>query len=632
MRGFRTAVIVPGVVLLGLLAGCSTPAPQSSGVSTSAKPGLNEAGEGNGSFTDSYPLPDCTGQDPASCSYDGFDPAVDGFSFANWGGEGNLGATELIALFGKRAACAKVTRDGCVLYPAARQWAAQINESMAGGHCEGMAVMAARLFRGDAKPTDLDPAAAATFGLTQDDPDVARAIDVWFATQYLAPVEKAYAAFSKYQPSEIAAELAAGLQRGDGYTMGIYSEAGGHAVTPIAVTPDGDRIAVSVYDNNFPGTVQRIMIDPASEHWSYAMGSTNPDAPSDGWEGGVGTIDLTPMDSRALPAPAPFANRRSRGAAGRTANTSELLVTSPDPDARLGFMLTINGQTYDTTDPTVALPAGVVARSVLGAVRSGKGMKVSVDGSLVTSFKAAPTPANGGPAQPPVTMSVDSGSSPRVTLRQDADESGEDDASMSVDSSGSIDVAAADGADAEVNVSNGVSSVDFPLPDGIDMSVDPGEQDGVADVGFVDEDGNIVGTYEVDDETEDGSVVDSTAVFDSDSGDFDVTSEDAEVFYVSAEVFAMLVPGARYNDKVVPGVAEYDPDTGALILPDGYEEPEYYDESGSDSSDSTDESDGDYVEPDIIDETDSDGSDSTGGDEVSGDGVSANPTGDDPAG
>jgi len=626
------AVVVPSAVLLGLLAGCSPAAPQSSLESPSTNAGLNAEREDEESFADSYPLPDCTGQDPAACSFNGFDPAVDGFSFANWGGEGQLGATELIALFGKRAACAKVKRNRCVLYPAARQWAAQINESMAGGHCEGMAVMAARLFRGDAKPTDLDPAAAATFALAQDDPDVARAIDMWFATQYLAPVEKAYTAFQKYQPSEIAAEVAAGLQRGDGYTMGIYSQDGGHAVTPIAVSRDGDRIAVSVYDNNFPGTVQRIMIDPASEHWSYAMGSTNPDAPSDGWEGGVGTIELTPMGSRALPAPAPFADRKRRGTLGGTATTSELLVTSPDPAARVGFALTIDGQTYDTTDPTVVLPAGVVARPVLGAVRSGKGMRVTVDGSLVKSFKAAPTPANGGPAQPPVTMSVDSGSSPRVTLRQDADESNEDDASMSVDSSGTIDVAASDGSDAEVNVSNGVSSVNFPLPDGIDMSVDPGEQDGVADVGFVDEDGNLVGIYPVDDETEDGSVVDSTAVFDSDSGDFDVTSEDAEVFYVSAEVFAMLVPGARYDGKVVPGVAEYDPDTGELVLPDGYEEPEYYDESGSDSSDSTDESDGEYVEPDIIDETDSDGSDGTGGDGVSGDGVSANPTGDGPAG
>lgn len=142
------AVVVPSAVLLGLLAGCSPAAPQSSLASSSPIAGLNAERGDDESFADSYPLPDCTGQDPAACSYNGFDPAVDGFSFANWGGEGQLGATELIGLFGKRAACAKGRGNRCVLYPAARQWAAQINESMAGGHCEGMAVMAARLFRG----------------------------------------------------------------------------------------------------------------------------------------------------------------------------------------------------------------------------------------------------------------------------------------------------------------------------------------------------------------------------------------------------------------------------------------------------------------------------------------------------
>lgn len=602
MQGIRTAAVLPSVVLLFLLSACGAATPASVPGSLSTNPEFAASAGDEGGPADGYPLPDCTGQDPSDCSYAGFDPDVDGFSFENWGGIGQLGATELIALFGEQAVCAKVEKNGCVLYPAARQWAAQVNESMAGGHCEGMAVMAARLFRGDVRPSDLDPAAGATFGLAQEDPDVQRAIDLWFATQFLAPVQEAYQAFQKYQPSEIAAELAAGLQRGDGYTMGIYSPDGGHAVTPIAVTWEGERIAVSVYDNNFPGTVQRIMIDPAKEYWSYAMGSTNPDAPSGGWEGGVGTIELTPMGSRALPAPAPFADGPSKQSA-----TRELLVTSPDPTARVGFLLTIDGQTYDTTDPTVVLPTGVVARSVLGAVRSGKGMKVTIDKRMVQSFKASPATRQAGAGQPPITMSIDSGGSPRITLRQDAVESREGGAWISMGANGTINLAADDGADAQVNVSNGLNGVDFPLPDGVDMSVDPGERDGVASVEFIDAGANVIGAYEVDDETDSGSVVDSSAVFDATSGDFDVTSQEAEVSFVSAEVFALLVPGARYEGKVVPGAAEYDPETGELILPEGYEEPEYVDESGSDepaSPDSADDADGEYVEPDIIDDTD----------------------------
>ena len=110
--------------------------------------------------------------------------------------------------------------------------------------CVVMAVMAARLFRGDIDPQDLDPAAESTFDLVLEDPDVESAIDTWWATQLLAPVQQAYPAFHEHRPSEIAAELAAGLQRGDGYTLGIYSPAGAHAITPFATTREGNRIAI----------------------------------------------------------------------------------------------------------------------------------------------------------------------------------------------------------------------------------------------------------------------------------------------------------------------------------------------------------------------------------------------------
>ena len=54
-------------------------------------------GNGELAFANSHPLPNCAGQDPSSCTYVGFDPAVDGFSFENWGSEpGNLGASDLI--------------------------------------------------------------------------------------------------------------------------------------------------------------------------------------------------------------------------------------------------------------------------------------------------------------------------------------------------------------------------------------------------------------------------------------------------------------------------------------------------------------------------------------------------------
>jgi hypothetical protein len=532
----RMTALVPIAVLACVLAACSSettepagaPSSETSDVNTAPEtPEVNAAAEVGVPTQDGYPLPTCSGQDPASCTYDGFDPAVHGFNFPNWAQKGELDATGMVALFGAKAVCAKKTATGCVLYPAAREWAEQVNEAMAGGHCEGMAVMAARLFRGDALLADLDPNAGSTFELTFEDPDVRQAIDLWWTTQMLAPVQEAYTSFHSYRPSEIAAELAVGLQTGKGYTMGIYGPQGGHGITPFAVTQEGDRIAISVYDNNFPGTVQRIYIDPVTERWSYAMGSTNPDAPTGGWEGSTGTIELTPMASRALPAAAPFDDSGKRNKAARF---SYLMVTSPDPEARVGLELTVDGQTYDTTDLAAALPEGVASRPIIGSVLAGKGTVMTIDRSVVKSFtataKKGTVPDSGGMSEEtPVTLSIDAVGSPRVTARYVASEAG----GVEVSSGGSngVSLVAAPGSEADVNVANGLSSVDFPLPDGLGMTVSK-VVNGVSDIEYVDEDGNVIGEFAVDAETEGGDVIDAVAEFDEKTGEFSVTEEVAE--------------------------------------------------------------------------------------------------------
>jgi hypothetical protein len=517
-----------------ILAGCGSSASDST--ETQSQQVLGAQGSENSEA--GYPLPNCTGLDPASCAYDGFDPEVDGFGFENWGEVGNLGATELIALFGRKKVCASGSGSTCVLFPAARQFAAQVNEAMAGGHCEGMAVMAARLFLGYDNLADLDPAATSTFELARETPAVSQAIETWWATQMLPPVQRAYQEYQTYQPSEIAAALADGLARGVGYTMGIYSDAGGHAITPIGVTELEGKLAVSAYDNNFPGTVQRILIDPVAETWSYAMGSTNPDAPTGGWEGGQGTIELTPMDSRSLPAESPFTDGEAKGAAAN--KTSQLLVTSPDPSTRLGLELAIGGTTYDLSDPTIDLPDGVIARSTLGSVLSGKGLAVSVDRTKVGAFTAALSVPGDQAQTLPVTMSIDDPNSPRVTLRGVVDQGTGTSASFSVGKGGRVTVDPAEIGGAEVNVSNGLISADFDLPEGVDMSVGARGSDGVAEIEYLDEDGQAIGTYEVEYETEDGNVVDIVADFDEKSGDFDVTEEAAEAEDVDTALLSAL--------------------------------------------------------------------------------------------
>ena len=345
-----------------LLASCSssgTDAVSSSLGATANAAAPSVAASGPATEIGSFALPDCTGKDVTTCSADGFDPTRDGFSFPNFTDAGTLGAQSLISLFGVDAVCATVADGQCTFYPAAEQWAEQINQSMTNGHCEGLAVLAEYIFQGYLTAADLDPAATSTFDLTLDDPDVRGTIDLFWATQMLPKVQEAYNSFKTLAPTQIAAELADGLQTGKGYTLGIYQPLGAHAITPVSVHAEGDKIAISVYDNNYPGTVQRVMIDPATDTWSYAGGATNPDAPTGGWEGGTGTMDLTPMVTRLeLPSVAPFADAVSKGAARGTAALKTIMVSTSDPTARVSGTFVIDGTTYDTSDPNVVLPAG----------------------------------------------------------------------------------------------------------------------------------------------------------------------------------------------------------------------------------------------------------------------------------
>ena len=198
--------VAPVIAAVLLLAACSSSGSQAGDVVSSPSASVDSGAGGDAASTTTYPLPDCTGQDPAVCAQDGFDPAIHGFSFPNWGAVGELGATEMVALFGRTTVCTPSSPAGsCTLYPAAREWMKQANEGMAGGHCEGMAVMSERLFLGAAKLGDFDPAAAATYDLAFENPVLQKAIDLWFITQALPDPATAAGDFRAMTPSQIAA-------------------------------------------------------------------------------------------------------------------------------------------------------------------------------------------------------------------------------------------------------------------------------------------------------------------------------------------------------------------------------------------------------------------------------------------
>lgn len=64
----------------------------------------------------------------------------------------------------------------------------------------------------------------------------------------------------------------------------------------------------------------------------------------------------------------------------------ELLRTS-DPTVRVGARITVDGVTYDTTDPDTVMPEGIVTGSILGSAPSGKGTTVIIDRTRLEPFR-----------------------------------------------------------------------------------------------------------------------------------------------------------------------------------------------------------------------------------------------------
>ncbi len=76
--------------------------------------------------------------------------------------------------------------------------------------------------------------------------------------------------------------------------------------------------------------------------------------------------------------------RVKRAALG--SSEDELLRTS-DPTVRVGARITVDGVTYDTTDPDTVMPEGIVMGSILGSAPSGKGTTMIIDRTRLEPFR-----------------------------------------------------------------------------------------------------------------------------------------------------------------------------------------------------------------------------------------------------
>jgi hypothetical protein len=134
-----------------------------------------------------------------------------------------------------------------------------------------------------------------------------------FATQLLAPVRREARQWSARPLKAIVAELQAALARGEvRYSMGLYTQSGGHTVLPIAAERNGDLVSIDVYDPNWPGQDRFIEMDLEAQRWRFPYGEADPTAPqsADGpatvWFGDATDIDVVALSAREAPFLEPF--------------------------------------------------------------------------------------------------------------------------------------------------------------------------------------------------------------------------------------------------------------------------------------------------------------------------------------
>lgn len=276
----------------------------------------------------------------------GLAPLQNGFAFANFGAattQEQFDVNDLVTMFGA-GACVDGQVDPCAPTAQAAAWARMVNDARQSGHCEGLVVQASARFNQKALPT--------TAQLPRDS-EVIHGVYRAFATQFLPEVQDTAKEWSNRSLVDIVNELTESLKDGvTDYTMGLYTDEGGHAVLPYAVEFSSDTLAViKVYDSNWPGMDRYVVIDFEKNEWFFSFSGRDPQQDECVWSGGPGDIDLTNLDSRTS-AVCPFCGDKT------TVTKSMLLIRSTSSD----WSVTTPQGTYSPS--TTEVVQGVNANAV----------------------------------------------------------------------------------------------------------------------------------------------------------------------------------------------------------------------------------------------------------------------------
>ncbi len=206
----------------------------------------------------------------------GFEPSVNGFSFANWSTETSqpiITVETLVRMFGTSSTCTSVVEGICVPSDDATALVNRLNEYLTYGRCEGMVALADELFR---NPSTISSITSETSNISDLSAEVASSeIATWWATQIMPDVSKAAKKSRKLTPTQIVKRISVRMKQKSGGTLGMYYKGKGHAVLPIAITRSKYRAKISVYDSNFPNTIQVVRVNLLKNTWRYRAVSSD---------------------------------------------------------------------------------------------------------------------------------------------------------------------------------------------------------------------------------------------------------------------------------------------------------------------------------------------------------------------
>jgi hypothetical protein len=311
---------------------------------------------------------------------------------------------------------------------------------------------------------------------------------------------------------------------------------------------------VLVYDNNFPGKVTSLSVDPETETWSYDVGATSAGAVSTVWSGGKGSMDYALMADREGDQKVPWS---SDDRSATTKGSARITVTTGGA-SYAGLIITVGNKTVDSRDLST-MTAGIkvypnrggdissVGTGAMVEIPAGlKGVKVTpVIGDLVDPNQTSVDLVVGIDAPGPGSQLVTD-----TLSGADLEDGMYDDFSLDVSTDEGYDAmldVVSDG-DIEVGVAYEEESLDVTLEEGQDLAVSDPEGEGDLSIDVSSDTGESL--YEAAfDGTDDDGVPSTTSLdIDENTGDAMIDDEPLQAEEVNNDLIAIAEADAEAAD------------------------------------------------------------------------------------